>query len=168
MPSPGDDSPPMSAPEKADPKIKLRDVPHKPGVYLMRDRFNRVIYVGKARDLRKRVSQYFMPGRTMRADLKTRALLDSDLGFRVAPRRQRARGAAARGPPDQGIPPALQRQLPRRQTLPPGQGGHGATSGRASASRASRRTTTPATSAPSPTPARSGRRSLSCGRSSAC
>ena len=71
----------MPAPEKADPKIKLRDVPHKPGVYLMRDRFNRVIYVGKARDLRKRVSQYFMPSRAMRADLKTRALLESIWDF---------------------------------------------------------------------------------------
>jgi len=72
---------PMPAPEKADPKIKLRDVPHKPGVYLMRDRFNRVIYVGKARDLRKRVSQYFTPSRIMRSDLKTRALLDSIWDF---------------------------------------------------------------------------------------
>ena len=71
----------MSAPEKADPKIKLRDVPHKPGVYLMRDRFNRVIYVGKARDLRKRVSQYFTPSRTMRADIKTRALLEAIWDF---------------------------------------------------------------------------------------
>jgi len=52
--------------EKPDPKIKLRDVPHKPGVYLMRDRFNRVIYVGKARDLRKRVGQYFTPSRPPR------------------------------------------------------------------------------------------------------
>jgi excinuclease ABC subunit C len=67
--------------EKPDPKVKLRDVPHKPGVYLMRDRFNRVIYVGKARSLRKRVSQYFMPSKVMRADLKTRALLDSIWDF---------------------------------------------------------------------------------------
>jgi len=67
--------------EKLDPKIKLRDVPHKPGVYLMRDRFHRVIYVGKARNLRKRVSQYFTPSRTMRADLKTRALLDAIWDF---------------------------------------------------------------------------------------
>jgi excinuclease ABC subunit C len=68
-------------PSKPDFKVKLRDVPHKPGVYLMRDRFNRVIYVGKARSLRKRLSQYFTPSRTMRADLKTRALLDAIWDF---------------------------------------------------------------------------------------
>src|SRR6266853_295573 len=71
----------MPAREKPDPKLKLRDIPHKPGVYLMRDRFNRVIYVGKARNLRKRVSQYFTPSRIMRSDLKTRALLDSIWDF---------------------------------------------------------------------------------------
>ena len=68
----------MEAPrEKTDFKARLGDVPHKPGVYLHRDRFGRVIYVGKARDLRKRLSQYFTPSRQMRADLKTRALLDA-------------------------------------------------------------------------------------------
>jgi len=60
---------------------KLRDVPHKPGVYVMRDRFKKVIYVGKARDLRKRVGNYFMPSKKMTADLKTRALIDSIWDF---------------------------------------------------------------------------------------
>ena len=56
---------------------QLRDLPHRPGVYLFRDRFHRVIYVGKAKDLHRRVGQYFHPSRKMGADLKTRALLES-------------------------------------------------------------------------------------------
>src|SRR5438477_643270 len=47
----------------------------------MRDRFNRVIYVGKARDLRKRVGSYFMPSKMAVADLKTRAMLDAVWDF---------------------------------------------------------------------------------------
>src|ERR1700732_2111351 len=69
--------------KKSDLIEKLRDVPHKPGVYLMRDRLNRVIYVGKARDLRKRLGTHFMPSRRATADLKTRALLDSVWDFEV-------------------------------------------------------------------------------------
>lgn len=40
-------------------KEKLQDIPHKPGVYKFLDKNGRVIYVGKAKDLRSRVGQYF-------------------------------------------------------------------------------------------------------------
>src|SRR6201995_3286166 len=69
--------------KKSDLIEKLRDVPHKPGVYLMRDRLKRIIYVGEARYRRNRLGQYFMPSRRMAADLKTRALLDSIWDFEV-------------------------------------------------------------------------------------
>ncbi len=62
---------------------KISALPHKPGVYLMRDRFGTVIYVGKARDLRKRVSQYFQSSRRMGWDLKFNALVEAIHDFDV-------------------------------------------------------------------------------------
>lgn len=62
---------------------KLGTLPHKPGVYLHKDRFGTVIYVGKARDLRRRVTQYFHPSRRMGWDLKFNALVEAISDFDV-------------------------------------------------------------------------------------
>ncbi|VVM05761.1 excinuclease ABC subunit UvrC [Methylacidimicrobium tartarophylax] len=54
----------------------VRDFPQTPGVYLFRDRLDRVIYVGKARNLHKRVAQYFHPSRGTAANRKIRAMVE--------------------------------------------------------------------------------------------
>ena len=58
-------------------------MPHSPGVYRYYDSEGTVIYVGKAKDLRKRVAQYFVdPGRL---NTKTRILVSkiADLQYSV-------------------------------------------------------------------------------------
>ena len=66
-------------------KDRLQTLPDKPGVYLMRDRNRRVIYVGKAKSLRGRVRNYFQRGTLRSADPKLRGLIKSidDFDFMV-------------------------------------------------------------------------------------
>ena len=58
-------------------KEKVRRLPHKPGVYLMKDRLKQTIYVGKAKDLKKRVATYFQASRKLViAQPKIKAMVD--------------------------------------------------------------------------------------------
>ena len=52
---------------------KANDLPLQPGVYLMMDRTGKVIYVGKAKKLKNRVSQYFQDSASH--TLKTRQMV---------------------------------------------------------------------------------------------
>ena len=61
--------------------LKLQSLPNKPGCYQMKDINNNIIYVGKAKDLKKRVNQYFVGAH----DFKTTKLVSNivDVDFIV-------------------------------------------------------------------------------------
>ncbi len=58
-------------------KKKLSLIPEKPGCYLMKDENNNIIYVGKAKNLKRRVNSYFNKIQTG----KTKALVDNIKDF---------------------------------------------------------------------------------------
>ena len=64
----------MSIPRES---FRSGEIPNCSGVYIYRDRFGKVIYVGKARNLRRRMSQYFQQSRLNAADPKLRSLINS-------------------------------------------------------------------------------------------
>jgi excinuclease ABC subunit C len=61
--------------EELSPKAKARRAPHTPGVYLMKDLAGLVVYVGKAKDLKKRLASYFIPRQRMTP--KVAAMMDT-------------------------------------------------------------------------------------------
>jgi len=74
----------MPNPEQSKLKEKIRHLPEGPGVYLMKDRFGSVLYVGKAKNLKRRVSSYFQPSRRMRVEQpKVAAMLDLVHDFEI-------------------------------------------------------------------------------------
>ncbi|MFN0255710.1 excinuclease ABC subunit UvrC [Pedobacter ureilyticus] len=54
-------------------KKALKDIPHRPGVYQYFDVDDKLIYIGKAKDLRNRVSSYFVQDKQLNG--KTRVLV---------------------------------------------------------------------------------------------
>ncbi len=62
-------------------KDKALSLPYAPGVYIMRDKNGKVIYVGKAKKLKNRVSQYFQDSGSH--TLKTRTMVSKVAQFDV-------------------------------------------------------------------------------------
>ena len=52
-----------------------RPLPHSPGVYQFKEEGGKIIYIGKAKDLKKRVTSYFAGGRQASHNAKTSALV---------------------------------------------------------------------------------------------
>ncbi len=63
----------MSTPNPSTFQFTATDYPDTPGVYLMKDKTGRIIYVGKAKSLRKRLASYFRSSKGLTT--KTRALV---------------------------------------------------------------------------------------------
>ena len=60
---------------------RLKTVPNRPGCYLMRDSRGVIIYVGKAKNLRKRVLSYFRPGAHHAPKVRSMVHTVADLEF---------------------------------------------------------------------------------------
>lgn len=65
--------------------VKEKRVPHSPGVYIMKDAQGCIIYIGKAKDLFKRVGSYFVASRSSGDSWKTSRLVSkiADIDFMV-------------------------------------------------------------------------------------
>jgi len=61
-------------------KEKLSLLPHDPGVYLMKDKAGKIIYVGKAKVLKNRVTSYF---NRKHPDIKTNLLVQNIADFKI-------------------------------------------------------------------------------------
>ena len=66
-------------------RLHIANFPKSPGVYLMKDAKGRMLYVGKAKDLRARVSSYFQDAadlmRSRGPDIARMAALVIDIDF---------------------------------------------------------------------------------------
>ena len=60
---------------------RLKSLPCRPGCYLMRDRRGEIIYVGKAKNLRRRVQSYFRPHARLAPKVRSMVELVHDFDF---------------------------------------------------------------------------------------
>ena len=53
--------------------IALTNIPQEPRVYFFKDKKDTVLYIGKAKNLQKRVAQYFAAGSVWKQDMMQKA-----------------------------------------------------------------------------------------------
>lgn len=63
--------------------IDIKSIPSKPGVYIYKDKDNKIIYVGKAINLKKRVSQYFQKDNTLNPKTKKLVSLIKNINYYI-------------------------------------------------------------------------------------
>ncbi len=63
--------------------IDLKSIPSKPGVYIYKDKDNKIIYVGKAINLKKRVSQYFQKDNGLNPKTKKLVSLIKNINYYI-------------------------------------------------------------------------------------
>ncbi|MBB1578404.1 MAG: GIY-YIG nuclease family protein [candidate division SR1 bacterium] len=54
-------------------KLDTSHIPNLPGVYLFKDKKEQILYIGKAKNLQKRVNQYFTPGSVWKQEMLLKA-----------------------------------------------------------------------------------------------
>ena len=63
-------------------KEAIRKLPNKPGVYVMHNEFKQALYVGKAKNLKKRVASYFQASKKLQiAQPKIKAMVEQIVSF---------------------------------------------------------------------------------------
>ena len=78
-PDPPDPAEPPDPVDPVDPRRLLKQIPEMPGVYRMLDGGGKVLYVGKAKDLRRRVSSYFGRAHNRRIELMVSLIRDIEV-----------------------------------------------------------------------------------------
>ena len=95
---------------------KARDLPQAPGVYLIKDAKGRVIYVGKAKNLRSRASSYFQKGAA--EELRTATWVHEIADIDYLESESEVDAFARRITANQGRAAEVQQGAERRQELP--------------------------------------------------
>ena len=81
-------------------KAKANKLPQTPGVYIMKDKSGTIIYIGKAKSLKNRVTQYFGKGTNHTAKVQRMVELVNDFEYILCDSEYEAFTAYAKEYPD--------------------------------------------------------------------